>query len=96
MSPDGYNLTHGGEGGSPSEETRAKISAANKGRLPSEAKKGKPPWNKGKSLSVEHRQKIADAHRRRIAKLREGKSVGEKKGLSLSESSPLQLYLFEG
>ena len=45
--PNGYNLTTGGEGGSPSEETRKKMSLA----------------NRGKTLTPEHRQKIADANR---------------------------------
>lgn len=171
VSPNGYNLTHGGEGGSPSEETRYKISEANKSKIISEATlrklseslKGKPksaehrrklseanlgkwqpdsavertaaanrgrsPWNKGKSLSAEHKRKlseagkgkprsaetrrkiseskkgrplsaehkrkIAAAHRRRMLKMRQGSPLLKKESLSLHESSPLQLYLFE-
>ena len=66
LSPHGYNLTTGGGGGSPCEESRRKISAANKGhptwmkgkkhtdesrRKISAANKGKTPWNKGKKVS---------------------------------------------
>ena len=47
FAPNGYNLTIGGEGGSPSEETREKLRLA----------------NLGKTLTPEHRQKIADANR---------------------------------
>ena len=41
VSPNGYNLTHGGEGGICSEETKAKISASMKGRHLSEETKSK-------------------------------------------------------
>lgn len=39
LSPNGYNLTTGGDGCSPTKITRDKLSKANKGRV---------PWNKGK------------------------------------------------
>ena len=52
IAPNGYNLTAGGEGGSPSEETRKKIS---------ETKKGQTSWNKGRKASAETRKKISDA-----------------------------------
>ena len=45
----GYNISLGGD--IPSEETRKKISEANKGK------------NKGKTLSEEHRKKIGEAHK---------------------------------
>ncbi len=53
------NLTSGGEGGAPfghkvSEETRRKISEANKGKI---------SWIKGKSLSGEHKRKLSLAHK---------------------------------
>ena len=79
LSPDRYNLTTGGnQGGSPSSETRAKLSKAlkgkpshNKGRIHSaetrakmsEARKGKPAPNKGKRLSAKHRAKMSKAHK---------------------------------
>lgn len=56
-SPNGYNLTDGGDGGrgySPSQETRAKISAKMKGR---------PAHNKGVSPSAETRAKISAAQK---------------------------------
>jgi len=52
VAPHGYNLTDGGEGGSPSEETR---------RKQSEAQKGEKNHAYGKNLSKEHRQKISEA-----------------------------------
>lgn len=52
--PNGYNLTDGGDGGSnPSEETRAKMSAA---------KKGRPAYNKGQKMSEEQKAKISANH----------------------------------
>ena len=65
VSPNGYNLTDGG--GSPSKETRRKMSEAHKGRPA--WNKGKPAWNKGKSPSEETRRKISKA--------RKGKYAGE-------------------
>jgi hypothetical protein len=69
-----YNKTDGGEGSSgwvASDETRAKMSAASKGRnigkirsketraKISAANKGKPCWAKGKKLGPKHRAKIS-------------------------------------
>ena len=47
----GYNIAHGGEHSSPTEETRQKISIKNKGRK---------PYTYGKHLSPEHRRKISE------------------------------------
>ena len=57
MSPNGYNLTEGGDGGSYCEETRRKMS---------ESQKGQTPWNKGKPLSDEHCRKLSEAQKGRI------------------------------
>ena len=65
--PNGYNLTHGGEGGIPSEETRKKLSGERNHfygkkhspetrRKISEAKEGKP-------LSTETRRKMSEAQK---------------------------------
>ena len=67
--PNLYNLTSGGRNGSPSAETRRKISEARKGmtftaehrRKLSEARKGCPSYWKGKKRSVETRCKISAA-----------------------------------
>ena len=69
--PHGFNLEHGGKSGRPSEETRRKISEANKGKTHSEeakrkigeARKGKPSPYKGKTLSNEHRRKMSEARK---------------------------------
>ena len=73
--PHGYNLTTGGNsGGSPSEETRRKISEANKGktrtaefrRKHSEAMKGEKNPNYGKTPSPETRRKISKANKGKL------------------------------
>ena len=68
--PYGYNLTDGGEGGSgysPSEETRKKLSDANK---------GKTPWNKGKTniFSEETKKKMSEK-KKGVPNLEQSKSV---------------------
>ena len=68
MSPYGYNLQEGGRGGRPSDETRAKITAAGKGRTVSaetraklsEAKKCEKHHMFGKKTSEETRAKISE------------------------------------
>ena len=70
--PHGYNLRTGGRGGACSEETKEKISEANK---------GKTPWNKGKkgvqSPSMKGR-KHTDESRRKMSEAKKGKNSGEK------------------
>jgi group I intron endonuclease len=62
LAPGGYNLTTGGEGGSPSDETRAKISKAHVGRQFSDETRAKmSEAQAGKKLSEEHRAKISKA-----------------------------------
>ena len=65
VSPNGYNLTYGGETGIPSEETLLKMSKVQKGRTfseetrrkMSEAKKNKP----GKKHTPESRKKLSES-----------------------------------
>ena len=60
--PNGYNLTEGGEGEIPCEETRKKISESNKGRIFSDEHRRKLSLvNKGKHLSEETRKKISES-----------------------------------
>ena len=69
--PHGYNLTSGGDHAIPSEETRRKISEAQKNRTfseqhrrkNSEAKSGKNNPNFGKPRSAETRRKISEAQK---------------------------------
>lgn len=78
-SPNGYNLTLGGEGmPSPSKETREKLSKAKRGT-------SSPWW--GKSLSEEHKEKLrqsklgkrlSESHRRNLGKAHKGLFAGEK------------------
>ena len=62
VSPNGYNLTHGGEGWSMCEEVRRKMS---------ESKKGKKP-------SVETRRKISESLRGKYLGKDRGKNLGRK------------------
>ena len=73
----GYNISSGGGGsfGIPcSEETKAKISVANRGKPGGSGlglvryMKENGPWNKGKSLTGEHYRKVAEERKRRCNK----------------------------
>ena len=57
FAPNGYNLTTGGDHYKHSLESRKKMS---------EALKGKPAWNKGKSPSVETRKKMSEAKKGKV------------------------------
>ena len=67
--PNGYNLTEGGEGGLPSEETRRKLSEAHKGEkhnnygktLPEETRRRISEAGKGKKRSEETRRRISES-----------------------------------
>ena len=62
LAPSGYNLTYGGEGGTHSEQTRLKISKANKGHIVSkESRKKMSAAKKGKFLSEEHKKSMSEA-----------------------------------
>jgi len=63
LSPGGYNLTTGGSGGIPSEETKKKISEANTGKKHTEETKKKIRESKiGNILSEETKKKISESH----------------------------------
>ena len=86
IAPNGYNLDTGGNRNKTrSEETKRKLSKANK---------GKPGPNKGKTFSEEHRRKISEAHkgktfseasRRKMSESRKGKPRSEETKRKLSE-----------
>ena len=86
ISPNGYNLTEGGEGYKCSEETKIKISAAMKGRI---------PWNKGVHLespmkgkhhSEEAKKKMSEAKKGRISN-RKGVPCSEEHKRKISEAN---------
>ena len=75
----GYNLTNGGDGVHgwvPSEETRKKISEANKGQI---------PWIKGKHQTKDHIKKRIEATRRKL-KGRKRKPFSEETRKKMSEA----------
>ena len=74
LTPNGYNLTTGGQNGRPSEETRRKRSKTLKGRPKSaehrsniaeanRSRKGEKHHYYGKSLTKEHRLKMSESHK---------------------------------
>ena len=64
LHPNGYNLKTGGANGSPSAETRQRLSEANKGKtLSPERCKEMSELHKGKTLSPETRRKIGKARK---------------------------------
>ena len=83
--PNGYNLTEGGEGEIPCEETRRKMSNSKQGKHRSEETKkkisdglkGKPAHNKGKPMSEEQKKKLSDAHK--------GKTMSDEQKKKLSK-----------
>ncbi len=70
VTPHGYNLTSGGEGGIITEEARRNMSKSQRtsprvieGRKKRAEKiKGRPPWNKGIKMSDEQKKKLSIAH----------------------------------
>ena len=64
IAPQGYNLTKGGEGCSPSEVTRQKISQAHKGKtLSAETRRKISKAGKGRKHSPETRRRMSDAQK---------------------------------
>ena len=64
LSPNGYNLTTGGNHYLLSEQSKKKISNSRKGiKLSKETKEKLRIFNLGKTLSKEHREKMSEAHK---------------------------------
>ena len=90
MAPQGYNLTYGGGGGSPSEETRRKMSEAHKGKKLSEEHRRKiSEAHKDKTFSEEHRRKLSENNPMKRPEVRRKQSEAKKgkKGKTLSEET---------
>ena len=97
--PNGYNLTAGGEGGIPSEETLRKMSEVQKGRKCSAETRAKiSEAHKGKKLTAETCRRISESKKgkprkphseescRRISEARKGKTLSEEACRKMSES----------
>ena len=89
--PNGYNLTEGGEGCVASEETRKKMSLAQKGKHISEEQKKKLSIAlKGRIMSDEHKKKIGEANKGRHHSEESKKKISEShKGLQSGEKHPM-------
>ena len=98
--PNGYNLSEGGDGVLPSEETRRKMSKSHKGKIPpnkgipmseeqkkklSESLKGRNVWNKGIPMSEEQKKKLSESHKGQIPP-NKGKHHTEESKKKMSES----------
>lgn len=77
FSPNGYNLKYGGNHGKHSNETRKKISEANKGRI---------PWNKGIPCSENTKKKISESNKNPSEKTRK-KMSNSAKGKTMSDEA---------
>lgn len=79
VSPNGYNLTWGGEGVVPSEETRRKIALSNTGKIPNLETRRKMSKSAKKRLpiSVEARRKISEFHKGRKRPSETGRKISE-------------------
>ena len=94
--PNGYNLTKGGDGVIPCEETRKKISLANKGKHHSEETKQKISGvHKGKQTSEETKKKLSsalkgrimsDEHKQKIREASKGRHHSEESKKKMSET----------
>ena len=83
MCPNGYNLKEGGANGSPSAETKRKLSLACM---------GKPSWIKGKKHSKETLAKMSAAKKGKIkSKETKAKMSFAKKGVAVSEETKAKL-----
>ena len=89
--PNGYNLTEGGEGCVASEETRKKMSLAQKGKQISEEQKKKLSVAlKGRIMSDEHKKKIGEANKgKHHTEESKKKMSNSKKGLQSGEKHPM-------
>ena len=98
--PNGYNLSEGGDGVLPSEETRRKMSESHKGKIPpnkgipmneeqkkklSESLKGRNVWNKGIPMSEEQKKKLSEINKGKIPP-NKGKHPSEETRRKMSES----------
>lgn len=92
MSPGGYNLTYGGEGTKPGEETREKLRKAFLGRKISEEHRQKiSSALKGRKMPEEKLQKmlgkgLTEQHRRKISKGLLNHEVSEKTRMRIRKS----------
>ena len=89
--PNGYNLTEGGEGCVASEETRRKLSLAQKGKHISEEQKKKLSIAlKGRVMSDEHKKKISTSNKgKHLSEETKKKISDSKKGLQSGEKHPM-------
>ena len=108
--PNGYNLSEGGDGVLPSEETRRKMSKSHKGKIPpnkgipmseeqkkklSESLKGRNVWNKGIPMSEEQKKKLSESHKGQIPP-NKGKHHTEESKKKMSESHKGQIPPIKG
>ena len=104
ITPNGYNLTSGGEFYTHSEETKRKISESWKYRVvtdetrrkQSEAKRGSKHPNYGKPMSEEQKKKLSDAKRGRKLTEQHKRKISEglkATGRKMSEENKRKLYI---
>ena len=85
LSPFGYNLTEGGFGGRPSDETRVKMRESHKGKVPSEETRVKmSAAGKGRVVTEETRAKLSASLRTEEVR---AKTRAAKKGYVVSEET---------
>ena len=98
--PNGYNLTEGGDGVLPSEESRRKMSESHKGKVPpnkgipmseeqkkklSDSLKGRTQHNKGIPMSEEQKKKMSEKNKGKVQP-NKGKHHTEESKKKMSES----------
>lgn len=74
----GYNLTWGGEGASPTEETKRKIATSHLGqKLSIETKQKIGDWHRGKVISAKQRSIVSAIHKGVPKSAEHGRKIGQ-------------------
>jgi len=87
LSPDGYNLTTGGEGKQYSDESKKKMSLSRVGRSPSKETRLKMSENRKGSKNPFFGKKLSEEHKKKLREIHLGRALSEEHKEKLSKST---------